>query len=84
MNQIRIYEVVGGHPVPDVSTLDYDAAVAHQRALERRLAITRGDPAQASHREQLRIEVEAVARRIHDLEGGGQEGQYQAHVGRHR
>lgn len=63
----RTYDVEAGHVLSDVSALDHDAAVARQRELESQLVATRGDPARAKERERLRLEVEAVARRIRDL-----------------
>lgn len=63
----KTYEVANGQVRPDVSSMDGPTALARQRELERQLAATRGDPSRAKERERLRVENEAVSRRLSEL-----------------
>lgn len=61
-----VFNIVAGHPVPDVSGLDGPAALARKRDVERRLGQLRGEVTRETEREALKLENAALDARLRD------------------
>jgi hypothetical protein len=66
MTRTCTFDIVNGHPMATLASLDGPAALARKRDVEARLGALRGDPAKVDEREALKRENEALDARLRE------------------